>query len=69
MSAGVAEMTIFAYGAIRCAEITSSSSSPAHALHDPKLPSATMPGGHFFGSGPAGKIVVIRGFGSPNILS
>jgi hypothetical protein len=31
VSAGVAEIMIFAYGAIRCAEITSSSSSPAHA--------------------------------------
>ncbi len=35
LSAGVAEITIFAYGAIRCAEMTSSVSSPFHAAHDP----------------------------------
>ena len=35
LSAGVAEITILAYGAIRCAEITSRVSSPFHAEHDP----------------------------------
>jgi len=35
VSAGVAEIRMFAYGAIRCAETTSSSSSPAQASHDP----------------------------------
>ena len=36
LSAGVAEITIFAYGAIRWAATTSSgSSSCAHAWHDP----------------------------------
>ena len=35
LSAGVAEMTILAYGAIRCTVSTSSSSSPCQASHDP----------------------------------
>jgi hypothetical protein len=35
VSAGVAEMMIFAYGATRWAAITSRVSSPFHALHDP----------------------------------
>ncbi len=35
VSAGVAEMMIFAYGAIRWAAITSRVSSPFHALHEP----------------------------------
>ena len=35
VSAGVAEITILAYGAIRCAVITSSASSPPQAEHDP----------------------------------
>ena len=35
LSAGVAEITILAYGAIRCAARTSSLSSPSQASHDP----------------------------------
>jgi hypothetical protein len=35
LSAGVAVISIFAYGAIRWAASTSSSSSPFHASHEP----------------------------------